>query len=253
MEEKRAGYNKFDYMYYDQFKPECEFEHTHEQAQILIPLWGAHMIFIFDQEYRVNQNQLGFIPPDTKHRCFSEGGLIAVNIPHMMFCDLDRKILSRKVIYDIPNDLIPLIEMIKNEAKKDAHSTSIHYLYYFLYYKLLRHNYSKSISHIHDHYDEPIDIAILAGLENYNPTYFNKWFKNQMGYSPHRYLMKVRIDKAKELLINTDFEITDIALQVGYSNHSSFTRVFKELEGITPYQFRAAERNSAHKPFIIKR
>ncbi|MDJ0596591.1 MAG: helix-turn-helix transcriptional regulator [Pleurocapsa sp. MO_226.B13] len=52
--------------------------------------------------------------------------------------------------------------------------------------------------------------------------------------SPHQYLIKSRIERAKELLSQKHKSIADVALQVGFTNQSNFTRHFKRLVGVTP-------------------
>ncbi|MTK10890.1 MAG: helix-turn-helix transcriptional regulator, partial [Clostridiaceae bacterium] len=63
-------------------------------------------------------------------------------------------------------------------------------------------------------------------------------FKNKMKVSPVEYIQKLRIEKAKELFLNTDLTILQIAQIIGYEHNSSFTRVFKNLEKITPAEFK---------------
>ena len=57
------------------------------------------------------------------------------------------------------------------------------------------------------------------------------------------YIKNLRIKKAKELMTETDLSILEIAQRVGYEHNSSFTRVFKEIEGISPAQFRKESKN----------
>ncbi|HML85738.1 MAG TPA: AraC family transcriptional regulator [Bacteroidales bacterium] len=97
---------------------------------------------------------------------------------------------------------------------------------------------TSSIKYISDHYDQPITVQQLAEIENYNVTYYNDWFKEQTGFPPHLYLRYVRINKAKELLIETDFSIMEIAVMVGYSSNSTLTRAFHSLTGMTPKEYR---------------
>lgn len=75
-------------------------------------------------------------------------------------------------------------------------------------------------------------------MENYNPTYYIGWFKEKTGMTPNAYLNHVRIEKAMELLINTQYRVIDIALQTGYTNGSSFTRAFRRSVGLSPVQYR---------------
>ena len=60
-----------------------------------------------------------------------------------------------------------------------------------------------SIRYLSEHYDLPITVNQLAEMENYNVTYYNDWFKQQTGCSPSLYLRRIRIERAKELLLKT--------------------------------------------------
>jgi two-component system response regulator YesN len=67
-------------------------------------------------------------------------------------------------------------------------------------------------------------------------------FKAQMGVTIIDYLTSVRIERAKQLLLATEQNCTEICFQTGYNNQSYFTRTFKELVGMTPLHFRAKNR-----------
>lgn len=56
------------------------------------------------------------------------------------------------------------------------------------------------------------------------------------------YLNKVRIEKAKELLANTDLKVWEIAEKVGYKNPKHFARIFKDITGLTPNEYRDAQK-----------
>ena len=78
----------------------------------------------------------------------------------------------------------------------------------------------------------------LAEIENYNATYYSDWFKQQTGVSPSMYLRCLRITRAKELLEDTKYTVMDIAVMVGYSSNSTFTRAFHSVVGMTPKEYR---------------
>ena len=78
----------------------------------------------------------------------------------------------------------------------------------------------------------------LAEMENYNVTYYNDWFKQQTGVSPSLYLRHTRIERAKELLVDTEFTVMEIAVMVGYSSNATFTRAFHSITGMTPKAYR---------------
>ena len=151
-----------------------------------------------------------------------------------MIKPVDLEILSSQRVLPIEGPLVPLIALIKDEIRHNPNSNTVRYLYYYLYDKLVESNGIKSLRYIRDHFSEPVSVAQLAYIENYNVSYFNSWFKRQTGYSPSNYLRHLRIEKAKELLLTTHYSLINIALQVGYNSNSSFTRAFKETEGMSP-------------------
>jgi two-component system response regulator YesN len=63
------------------------------------------------------------------------------------------------------------------------------------------------------------------------------FFKRESGLSFSEYLNKVRIEKAKELLKDPKFNITEVAFEVGYEDSQYFCRIFKKSEGISPRQY----------------
>lgn len=71
--------------------------------------------------------------------------------------------------------------------------------------------------------------------------HFCRLFKQSTGITPHQYLTQCRIDRAKQLLLTTRLTITEIAFAVGSTNHSSFTRLFRQYVGVPPKVFRAAQ------------
>ena len=174
------------------------------------------------------------------HQCLCKNELIVFNIPDSMIKKGDLQVLSRKTILPIEGSMIPLAELIRTEAK--GNSTGMRYLYYYLYERLVENNSFSSIRYIRENFDEPISVEKLASLENYNPTYFNSWFKKQTGYTPSRYLNLYRIEKAKELLLYSTFSVHEIALQVGYGSHAAFSRKFKEETGCTPVEYRLCQQ-----------
>ncbi len=92
--------------------------------------------------------------------------------------------------------------------------------------------------YVRAHLDQDIALAEMAGLLNLSQYHFCRLFKQSTGFTPHRYLTRCRIKKAKHLLLSSKLTITEIALEVGFKNHSSFTRLFRRWVGVTPTLFR---------------
>jgi len=96
----------------------------------------------------------------------------------------------------------------------------------------------QAIDYIHTYLDRDLSLAELSGVVNISPTYFASLFKQEMGISPHQYVIRQRVEQAKMMLSKTDLAIADIALQVGFSSQSHLTQQFKRFTGMTPKQVR---------------
>lgn len=96
----------------------------------------------------------------------------------------------------------------------------------------------KSKDHIDSHLKEDLTIKDLSQIATMSPFHYVRSFKNIYKLTPHQYLTKQRLDKAKFLLRDTNDTIGDICQQVGLANSSSFTRLFKREERLTPQDYR---------------
>jgi len=94
---------------------------------------------------------------------------------------------------------------------------------------------------IQAHVDQEISLAEMAATLNLSQYHFCRLFKQSTGITPHQYLTRCRVEKAKQLLSKPELTITDIAFAVGFSNHSSFTRLFRQYVGVTPKAFRVSQ------------
>jgi AraC-like DNA-binding protein len=94
-------------------------------------------------------------------------------------------------------------------------------------------------TYIHKNFSDPdVTLEGAADVAALSKFYFTRYFKQQTGQTFHRYLNRIRIDKAKEYLIETDKTIMDISLLCGFSNLSTFNRLFRLYGGITPSSYR---------------
>lgn len=93
-----------------------------------------------------------------------------------------------------------------------------------------------------DHLDEAVGLQELADLLHISRFHFCTAFRKATGFTPHQWLVRVRMERARELLSNGNMTITEVALSVGYQTPSSFTQAFRAAIGITPTAYRAAQR-----------
>lgn len=89
-----------------------------------------------------------------------------------------------------------------------------------------------------ENYVREITRSDLAEIVYLNPDYISRLFKKEMGISISTYLLRKRVDTAKELLENTAMPINVISMHVGYSNFSYFTKIFRENTGMSPNEYR---------------
>ena len=89
---------------------------------------------------------------------------------------------------------------------------------------------------LHCEDEHPVEnLATRCGLSKYH---FIRLFKQATGFTPHAYLTNVRMKKAEYLLKNTDMNISEIAMMVGYPNQMYFSRIFSKYSGMPPREFR---------------
>jgi two-component system, response regulator YesN len=95
-----------------------------------------------------------------------------------------------------------------------------------------------AIQYLQENYHKDLNLAVVANYVSLNYSYFSHLFKEHTGTNFVDFLKGLRIEKAKELLRNTDYKISEIAQMVGYKNGKSFTKIFGEVTGISPGEYR---------------
>ena len=103
------------------------------------------------------------------------------------------------------------------------------------------------ITYISNHYTEDLSLSSIANKFGIGKYALSRIFSNVLGVKFFQYLNFLRIDYAEQLLINTDQNIIDIAINCGYQNQQTFNRVFKERCHCTPKEY----RNKYTKPLIF--
>lgn len=97
------------------------------------------------------------------------------------------------------------------------------------------------VEYINENYSDPmLSVDSIADEFSKSSSYVSRFFKEQMGYSLTEYIHRVRLDRAKQLLADTDDTIAQIGEIVGYNSPHNFSRVFKRYEQVTPTQYRTS-------------
>ena len=97
------------------------------------------------------------------------------------------------------------------------------------------------------HFTEPITLKQVADALYLSPSYVSKIFSDKLRYSFREYINSLRIEKAKNLLQNTNLPMAAMMYECGFSNQSSFNRIFRDFCGTTPVQFRKQNSSIAEK------
>jgi AraC family transcriptional regulator len=90
------------------------------------------------------------------------------------------------------------------------------------------------IEYIYAHLDQELGLAELAAIAHFSPYYFTRLFKQSTGVTPHQFVIRCRVERAKALLLAGKGSIAEIALQVGFSNQAHLNVHIKRLLGVTP-------------------
>ncbi|MEK8127310.1 AraC family transcriptional regulator [Paenibacillus filicis] len=96
---------------------------------------------------------------------------------------------------------------------------------------------ARTVDYLHEHYSSSFSLEELASMAGFSPSYYSRLFKKLKGISPSGYMTRLRINRAKELLLLGNESFSDIALHVGYSEEAYFSRMFKKETGYSPAQF----------------
>ncbi|HMP83675.1 MAG TPA: helix-turn-helix domain-containing protein [Verrucomicrobiota bacterium] len=98
---------------------------------------------------------------------------------------------------------------------------------------------TKAKEYIHEHQAEKLPLRQVAKAVNTSAFYFCKLFKKITGINYTDYLSRVRIEKSKNLLLNPNLRVSEIAFEVGFQSLTHFNRVFKRILGQSPTEYRA--------------
>ena len=98
----------------------------------------------------------------------------------------------------------------------------------------------RAIEYMHAHISEDMPLAQLAAASGLSQSHFTRAFRAATGKPPHRYLIRLRVDKARHLLEHTRLPIIDIGLRCGFEQATHFATMFRKITGLSPSSYRAA-------------
>jgi Response regulator containing CheY-like receiver domain and AraC-type DNA-binding domain len=118
-------------------------------------------------------------------------------------------------------------DMLENKKQKESR------------FELTKQLINQAENYISSNFAHPLTLQSLAEMVNLSPQYFCMIFKQYKGVSPIEYLINIRVEKAKELLLTQPKMLTgSISEIVGYSDQHYFSKIFKSVTGFSPKEFR---------------
>jgi AraC family transcriptional regulator len=107
-------------------------------------------------------------------------------------------------------------------------------------YGLPRARLSRVVEYIEAHIDSEISLKDLAETAGMGAHYFSELFKRSVRLSPHQYVLRRRIERARKLLNDPAITVFEAAVRSGFADQSHFTKIFRRVVGVTPTGYRAA-------------
>ncbi len=124
-----------------------------------------------------------------------------------------------------------------------AHLVAVHLLRYYSsrstvqlpsHGKMTNAQIARAIEYLHENMETDVRLADLSRAVNVCASYLTRLFKKATGSTPHHYLIRMRVERAKQLLLSTNETIAEVAARVGFSDQSHLNRHFKRIFGVTP-------------------
>ncbi|MBY0098392.1 AraC family transcriptional regulator [Mesobacillus maritimus] len=244
-------------------------EHYHDHFQILYALEGEGVITLDGQSYDFSKDKVVLINTHTVHSIKATTKLtvlvLAFSVPDLKLGlqeELVSLLQSESKHFELDlftaSEIRPLFRKMLFEQKNRDFFGQLSMPVYLLEIILLLLR-QRDFTHVQDandirsiqikdfidtHYFENITAESLSNRFEISTRYMNDIFKRKFNDTPLQYLQKIRINKAKELLLQTNKDIVSICFEVGYETLSTFYRTFRNLVGISPNKFRLSGQPS---------
>jgi len=231
--------------------------HDHNYNQIVIALQGRSEFNIEGLGDLIVPGQGCAVTASSDHAFYGIGHsqIIVLNLPSEDNLERDnvqriQTLFDSNYYFQLDNKIQQLIHLLTSEIKENpndqllgraCNNTLIALLQRHVYVgnrRVQRINMDHINAYISKHIASKINVAQLAGCVFLCESQFYALFKQQVGMTPHQYLIQKRFILAKELLESTVFSLSQIAETCGFANQSSFTRTFTKMQGRSPSKYR---------------
>ena len=113
-------------------------------------------------------------------------------------------------------------------------------------------NLAHSRDFMRDAYQRPINLPEISAQANLSPYYFQRVYRRTFQETPHEFLTRLRIERAKTLLAKGSHNVTEACFEVGFSSLGSFSTLFTHRVGLSPSEYRRYARSGIAVPQTIR-
>ena len=170
-----------------------------------------------------------------EHYVFNFFSNEAIPLPRVMHNVINGDVFALLAAYDAINKGSPQEHRAKNELLLNCLLMILRDRTVFQKYHPLTRTILAYIQH---HFTGKITLQQIGEITFFSPIYCDTVFKNDMGVSIIEYVLSLRIENAKQLLLEEGLSIHKIAESVGFQDHNYFSRVFKKRVGLSPSDYR---------------
>ncbi|MBQ4640394.1 MAG: helix-turn-helix transcriptional regulator [Clostridia bacterium] len=261
----------------------CEAEdyprHWHTDFELIMPLSAGYTVLIDNREYALTEGDILLIPPGVIHslkapergeRLIVQVSCVLANQMHGFYDELRHfyPCLHVRKVTPMLEDVCAFLQQTMLEMYDEYMLRGPLFNYYIsarctqMFITLARNRkafithesdrrYAKSVDgflrvcdYIHNHCHEKLDVEMLSAVAGYSKSHFVRMFKEFADVSCVDYIQQQRVALAKQLLMDPENSIMDIVTRSGFGSVASFNRVFKQLTGQTPTQYRKTLRQN---------
>lgn len=264
--------------YYDNLFEESVPWHWHEELEAAVVTEGEAVVAVDSRRYRLKAGEGFFINSGVLHGCWNLDGavcrfhsicfhprLVGGSVDSIYWTNYLRPLLENPSLkgmilkpgIDWHRDILNLVECVwqKMVEESPGYEFAVRDLLSRVIFRIVNHVGSPAchpsakalrdgvriklmLQFIHDHYPEEIGLGEIAGCASVSESECLRCFRSMIATTPIRYLKAYRIQRAAELLRNTEEKIVDIGVQCGFQDMSYFAKSFRAVYGCAPSEFR---------------
>ncbi len=219
--------------------------HRHDFHQLVLPVSGVMEMSIDGRQGSVDEAGMALVAAGSEHAFASDGGncFVVADVPEALAPELARL----PAFIPLDTSLAQYVAFLHAQLRSGGSPVSERQMLLLLL-QLLQERFGHRPrldrridtvrDHLDRHFDQPVTRDQLSALAHLGQRQLNDLFRRELGMTPQQYLIEKRMQRAWQLLSETDLQVQQIAEQVGYSNLAAFSDRFRRHFGRSPRQFR---------------